>query len=75
MNMPMNEKGEWTNPEDSQKEADDYKGYSECRCGKGVHLRQAGFEVDLHRCATCKSEVADAEEFFTFQYAVRVMSK
>lgn len=73
--MPINDKGEWINPEDSQKEADDYRGYSECWCKRGIHLRQADYEIDLHMCAMCKCEVADPDVFFKFQDGIRTLSK
>jgi len=73
--MPMNDKGEWINPEDSHKERDEYVGYSVCHCGKGVHLHQAGYESELNMCSMCKSMVADKAEFFKFQDGVRAMSK
>lgn len=75
MNMPMSEKGEWINPEDSHKERDEYVGHTVCHCNQGVHLHQAGYEVTLHMCAMCKSMVADKTEFFKFQDGMKVLSK
>lgn len=40
------------------------KGFEECECGHGVELLQAGFEIELHSCATCCRMVADRDEFF-----------
>lgn len=40
------------------------KGFKECECGHGVELLQAGFEIELHSCATCCRMVADRDEFF-----------
>lgn len=40
-------------------------GYSACKeCTSGIHLNEAGFEVETHLCAQCKCYVADADEFF-----------
>lgn len=71
----MNEKGEWTNPFDSHKERDECVGHKVCHCDQGVHLLQAGYEIDLHMCSMCKSMVADKEEFFKFQNGVQAMRK
>lgn len=38
-------------------------GHSLCECGEGVHLHEAGYEVELHMCAVCRCEVADPEDF------------
>lgn len=38
-------------------------GHTLCECGEGVHLHEAGYEVDLHMCAVCRCEVADPEDF------------
>ena len=45
------------------------QGYSLCECGKGVHLHQAGFEVETHICAQCGREVADKKDFFMIRAA------
>ena len=51
------------------------QGYSVCKeCNNGVRLLQAGFEVDTHVCAMCKTDVADADEFFK-PVDVEMMSK
>ena len=39
------------------------EGHTLCECGEGVHLHEAGYEVDLHMCAVCRCEVADPEDF------------
>lgn len=59
----------------SEKERGEYIGYKVCHCGQGVHLLQAGYEIDLHMCSMCKSMVADKAEFFKYQDGVRTMSK
>ncbi len=73
--MPMSEKGEWINPEDSHNERDEYVGHKVCHCDKGVHLLQAGYEIGLHMCSMCKSMVAYKDEFFKFQDGMRALSK
>lgn len=40
------------------------KGYRECKCGHGIELLQAGFEVKLYPCRKCQKEVAARDEFF-----------
>lgn len=65
--MPMNDKGELTNPDDSHKERDEYVGYTVCFCKQGIKLHQAGFDCETHVCAMCKCEVADPDVFFKFQ--------
>lgn len=51
------------------------QGYSVCKeCKNGVRLLQAGFEVATHVCAMCKTDVADADEFFK-PADVEMMSK
>jgi len=41
------------------------RGYSECyECAEGVHIHQAGYDVQMHVCAMCKCHVADKTEFF-----------
>lgn len=41
------------------------RGYSLCQeCAQGVHLHQAGYDVEMHMCSACKCHVADGEEFF-----------
>ena len=49
------------------------KSYRECKCGHGIELLQAGFEVKLQPCAACFKLVADREEFF--KVPVELMSK
>jgi len=44
-------------------------------CKEGVHLHEAGFEVELHRCNMCGNHVADRAEFFKFNEGVRALSK
>lgn len=73
--MPANEKGEWTNPFDSHQERNEYIGYKVCSCKEGVELLQAGYDVQMYLCSTCKREVADAADFFKYQDGVRAMSK
>ena len=65
--MPFNDKKEWINPDDSYKERDEYIGYSECVCGKGVHLYQAGFDADMFFCGECDCDVADRDDFFKYE--------
>ena len=65
--MPFNHKKEWINPDDSYKERDEYIGYSECVCGKGVHLYQAGFDADMFFCGECDCDVADRDDFFKYE--------
>ena len=51
------------------------QGYSICKeCKNGVRLLQAGFDVDTHVCAMCKTEVADIDDF-TMNGAVDIFSK
>ena len=38
-------------------------GHALCECGEGVHLHEAGYEVELHVCAVCRCEVADPADF------------
>lgn len=51
------------------------QGYKLCECGHGVLLLQAGYEVELHKCNQCMSEVADADVFFKTNEGVRALSK
>ena len=63
--------GQLMNYTDEEKQ----QGYSVCKeCNNGVRLLQAGFEVDTHVCAMCKTDVADADEFFK-PADVEMMSK
>lgn len=71
--MPMNEKGEWRNPEDSYSERDEYVGYTVCSCG-GIKLLQAGYDVPLNYCNQCHEMAASKEDFFT-NVASEVLSK
>jgi len=49
------------------------KGYRVCKCGHGVELFEAGFDVKLQPCAACFKFVADREEFFNLP--AKLMSK
>lgn len=51
------------------------RGYSECKCGHGIHLLNAGFECDLSMCMQCCELVADKTEFFKFQTGTEILSK
>jgi hypothetical protein len=48
-------------PEPTEK--DKYRGYQFCPCGDGVHLLEAGFDVDTTMCGQCMREVADIDDF------------
>lgn len=65
--MPFNDKKEWIDPDSIPFDINDReRGYSVCvYCMKAVHLHQAGYEVELHNCNQCKSEVADIEHFLS----------
>lgn len=74
--MPINEKGEWINPPENPFPKDELeRGYSECACGHGISLHQAGYDAEMYLCGMCKREVADAVDFFKFQDGIRAMSK
>ena len=49
------------------------QGYSECKCGSGIELLQAGFEVSVYHCKKCDKMMASKEEFFSV--AAEVFSK
>ena len=62
--MAFNDKKEWVNAEDSQKLADEFKGYTVCFCGDGVLLHQAGFDCEMKKCEKCMNIVAERKGFF-----------
>lgn len=49
------------------------KGYSECKCGSGIELLQAGFEVPVYHCKKCDKMMASKEDFFNVP--VEILSK
>lgn len=51
------------------------QGYRVCECGHGVHLLQAGFEIDLHSCEQCGEHVADKDEFMRLNNGAEILSK
>lgn len=74
--MPVNEQGEWINPPENPFPKDDIeRGYSECACGHGVSLNQAGDDAEMYLCSMCRRDVADAKDFFKFQEGARILSK
>lgn len=54
---------------------DKEQGYKVCECGHGVHLLQAGFEIDLHSCEQCGEHVADKDDFFKINDGSEFLSK
>ena len=48
-------------PEPTEK--DKYRGYQFCPCGDGVHLLEAGFDVEGRQCEKCERFVANIEDF------------
>lgn len=51
-------------------------GYSICNdCGDGVHLQQAGYDIDLKMCSMCKQMVADKNEFLNFNRGAEILGK
>jgi len=51
-------------------------GYELCKdCDSGIHLKEAGFELDTHMCSQCKCFVADRDEFFNVNLDVQILSK
>lgn len=48
-------------------------GYSECNCGHGILLHQAGYDVSTSACVQCGEHVADRDEFFNVP--MELMSK
>ncbi|MBA3755584.1 MAG: hypothetical protein H0X02_04870 [Nitrosomonas sp.] len=70
--MPFNDKKQWVNPPENPFDIQDQdRGFSECNCGEGVHLHQAGYDAQMKLCGMCKSEVADADDFFSQQPEAR----
>lgn len=49
------------------------RGYSECNCGHGILLHQAGYDVATSMCTQCLKHVADRDEFFNMP--MELMSK
>ena len=51
-------------------------GYELCKdCDSGIHLNEAGFEIETHICSQCKCFVADKDEFFNVNLDVEILSK
>jgi len=50
------------------------QGFQICPCKYGVHLLQAGFDVELRLCGSCFRLVADIDDFKTAD-GVRILSK
>ena len=51
-------------------------GYELCKdCDTGVHLLEAGFELETHMCSQCKCFVADKDDFFNVNLDVQILSK
>ncbi|MBY0498868.1 MAG: hypothetical protein K2P74_04515 [Nitrosomonas sp.] len=75
--MPFNDKKEWIDPDSIPFDIKDReRGYSVCvYCMKAVHLHQAGYEVELHNCNQCKSEVADIEHFLSADEIAKLSPK
>ena len=44
-------------------------------CDTGVHLLEAGFELETHICSQCKCFVADKDDFFNVNLDVEILSK
>ncbi len=74
--MPFNDKNQWVNPPIEMYPKDELdRGYSVCYCKEGVHLHQAGYEVELHMCSLCASEVANVEDFLTAEECEKLRPK
>lgn len=56
-------------------EAEKTQGYKTCECGHGVHLLQAGFEIETYSCDQCGEHVADKDEFVRLNSGVEILSK
>ena len=51
-------------------------GYELCKeCDSGVHLLEAGFELNTHMCSHCKCFVADKDDFFKLSDGAELLSK
>lgn len=60
----------------SDRDTGNYPAWTVCDvCKEGIHLHEAGFEVELHRCNMCGNHVADRAEFFKLNEGVRALSK